>query len=148
MAMPRPFGGLGGTRRRPASRLGLLCRRGMVTLEFGLIAASLIIVLAGALDFARFLATRTALRAAVGEVVRAAMTSSSLTGCTTPETYAISKVAMLAANDLTVCVTRGTNSLTVTASYSFAFVIPILGTAPRTINASTTTPVLGALVAP
>jgi len=120
----------------------------VVTLEFGLIAAFLIIVLAGTMDLGRFLATRTALRAAVGEVARAAMTNTALTGCSTPETYALSKVAMLDAAALGVCVTRATGSVTVSASYSFTFIVPILGTAPRTLSASVTSPTLAYVAVP
>ncbi len=104
-----------------------------------MIGALLLATALACMDMGRYMASRTALRAAVGEVVRAAVTTPTLTGCEAPETYALTRVSMLDPAELTICVTRGTTTVTINASYRFAFVVPLLGE-PRTLTAVVTHP--------
>jgi Flp pilus assembly protein TadG len=117
-------------------------RRGSVSLDFAAVAATLVIALIACIDLGRYVATRTALRAAVGEVARAAMTDTAITGAETPKALALSRVSLLAAEQLSIQVNRAATSVTVQASYNFSFISPFFGTAKdRTLAATVTTPI-------
>jgi Flp pilus assembly protein TadG len=124
-----------------------LSRRGNVSVEFALIGATLFLVLFACLDFGRYVASRTALSAAVSEAVRGVLVDAALTGCDAPKTFAMARTATLAAANLTLCATRvepsGTTagSITVNASYVFSFVIPIFAREPLTLSATVTSPI-------
>ncbi|PWS34190.1 hypothetical protein DFH01_26550 [Falsiroseomonas bella] len=117
-------------------------RRGSVSLDFAAIAATLVIALIACVDVGRYVATRTALRAAVGEVARAAMTDAAITGSETPKALALARVSLLDPAQLTIQVNRAATTVTVQASYTFSFISPFFGAEKdRRLAASVTTPI-------
>jgi Flp pilus assembly protein TadG len=119
------------------------CRRGVATVEFALIGATLIIAIVAAIDFSRFMAIRTSLRVAVSEVSRAAIVNNTLTN-TAGKTIALARAPLLQSALLTMTVTHNAGAATpnvqVAATYTFTFVIPVFGAAQRTLQANVTTP--------
>ncbi|WP_270936094.1 TadE/TadG family type IV pilus assembly protein [Falsiroseomonas oryzae] len=115
-------------------------RRGSSAVEFGIALPILAIVMIACVDVGRYVAARNSLRAAVGEVVRAATTSTTMSGCTDPKTYALARVDLLEATLLNICVVRAADSITVSADYTFTFSVLNFGTAPRTLRATVTSP--------
>lgn len=128
-----------GTPEAPTSPATLLevirrgCRRGAMTIEFALIAGPLLIAILAVFDWGRYLGTRAAFSNAVAAVTREAVTNTAVHNCTTAETWALSRSALLDAAQLTVCVTADptTSTLTVTASYNFRFLFAFFATPPR-----------------
>ncbi|HEV7265131.1 MAG TPA: TadE/TadG family type IV pilus assembly protein [Falsiroseomonas sp.] len=115
--------------------------------EFALIGAAFFLLLFACIDVGRYVASRTALRAAVSEAVRAVTTDASLTGCDAPKTYALARTAMLIAANLTLCASRveptgsAAGSVTVNASYVFTFVVPGFPHEPMTLSADVVSPI-------
>jgi Flp pilus assembly protein TadG len=117
-------------------------RRGSVSLEFAAVCATFVVALIACIDVGRYVATRTALRAAVGEITRAAMTDLTLTGSSTPKTLALSRVSLLDPAHFSIQVNRAATTVTVQATYNFSFISPLFGAdRDRTLSASVTTPI-------
>ena len=116
-------------------------RRGIVAIEFALIGAAFFLLLFVIVDIGRLVAARTELRAAVGEVVRAAVADTTGPVCADPKSYALSRVSLLEPDALSVTAVCVTTSVTVTAEYVFTFIMPAFGTAPRTLRAVVSSPV-------
>jgi hypothetical protein len=133
---------------RSRRRLG---RRGATALEFALVGAGLLLLIVAIIDFGRYFFTVHSVGYLVGEVAHEAILSTG-TGCrdpfedvlsAPPLTYA-QRVPILKRNKLSlqVCVDppgTGTNvstltRLTVTASYTFNFVLPMLAARTRVIS--------------
>jgi Flp pilus assembly protein TadG len=116
---------------RGALRRG--CRRGAITIEFALIAGPLLIAILAVFDLGRYLGTRAAFSNAVAAVTREAVVNTAMRNCGEPETWVLSRSALLTATPLSVCITEnsGTQTLQVTASYDFRFVFAIFATPPR-----------------
>jgi Flp pilus assembly protein TadG len=121
------------------------CRRGIATLEFALVGATLIILILATIEISRFMAIRTSLRAAVSDISRVALVNPSLSSADA-KTRALTRTPFLRSSllTMTVAVTRnaaGTPEIVqVSASYSFTFVVPVFGAPNRTLSASVTTP--------
>lgn len=119
------------------------CRRGITTIEFALVGATLIVAIMATVDMSRFLATRTSLRAAVSDVSRAALVNRTL-GNTDAKARALARAPLLRSSRLTMTVTHNTAAsppnVQVSATYTFSFVIPVFGAGTRTLRASVTTP--------
>lgn len=115
-------------------------RRGSAAVEFALIAGIFFSVMFAVIDLSRYMASRTALRAATAEVIRAAVTDATLAGCSTPKTLAVAGAPVLQATLLNVCVVRATDAVTVNADYTFTFYVPVFSRTPRTLRTSVTSP--------
>ena len=115
-------------------------RRGSAAVEFALIGTIFLSCMFAVIDLSRYVASRTALRAAAGEVIRAAVTDTALAGCTAPKTLAAAGAPVLQAALLNVCVVRGTDTVRVDADYTFTFVIPVFSRTPRILRATVTSP--------
>lgn len=114
-------------------------RRGTIAVDFAVVAATLAVALVACIDIGRYIATRTALRAAMGEVARAAMTDATLDGDSAPKTFALSRVSLLDPALFAITVTRlpaggPTTSIRVTASYTFSFITPLFGNRARSLT--------------
>ena|GEM_PF-1867662 len=122
-------------------------RRGAATIEFALIGSAFLMLLLGGMDAARYLATIEAVRSASAEAARMAVLRGSANlnagsaACTglagplsgTPRSPLLDAAALSVA--LSGCTTSGTvTSVTVTASYPFAFALPWFGTGERVIT--------------
>jgi Flp pilus assembly protein TadG len=122
-------------------------RRGNMSVEFALIGATLFLVLFACLDVGRYVSARTALSAAVSEAVRVVMADPAMAGCDAPKTFALARTAVLAAANLTLCATRvepasgNAGSVTVNASYTFSFVMPVFSSEPVTFSTTVTSPI-------
>lgn len=117
------------------------CRRGVVTVEFALISIMFFTAMFASIELARYVGTRTALRAAVGEVARMSLTDAALDGCTAPKTMALARTQLLSAAALNMCVQRPANAaspqvIRVTASYTFNFLISAFNKTPRSFAAT------------
>jgi uncharacterized membrane protein len=115
------------------------CRRGTITVDFALVALTALIAMIACIDIGRYVATRTALRNAMAEVLRAAMTDATILGSVVPKEYALNRVSMLDPSLFSIDVARlpaeGTaTSVRVTASYSFTFMTPLFGTGQRALT--------------
>ena len=119
-----------------SSRGALRCRRGIATLEFALIGTMFFTALFASVELARYVGTRTALRAATGEVARMALTDSALVGCSAPKTMALARTRLLSAPALSVCVTRAATTVTVQSNYTFNFLISAFNRTPRSFAAT------------
>jgi Flp pilus assembly protein TadG len=115
-------------------------RRGSAAVEFALVGTIFLSVLFAVIDLGRYVASRTALRAATAEVVRAAVTDMTLSGCAMPKTLALAGAPVLQAALLNVCVVRATDVVTVSADYTFTFHMPVFNRTPYTLRASVTSP--------
>ncbi|WP_372624087.1 TadE/TadG family type IV pilus assembly protein [Falsiroseomonas sp.] len=122
-------------------------RRGIVSIEFGLIGAAFFLLLFACIDVGRYVASRTALRAAVSEAVRGVMTDPSLAVGDAAKNYALARTAILNGAYLTLTASRveptasTAGSVTVNASYVFTFVVPGFPREPMTLNANVTSPI-------
>lgn len=116
----------------------------MTTLEFALVAGTLLIALVATFEISRFIATHAALRVAVTEVSRRALIDVNMNN-TTAKTFALGQAPLLNAARLTMTFNRDTAvtppTVAVTATYNFTFVSPVFGATNRTLNAAITTPV-------
>jgi Flp pilus assembly protein TadG len=113
-------------------------RRGTITIDFAMVALTLIVAMIACVDVGRYVATRTALRNAMAEVLRAAMTDATLVGATTPKAYALSRVSLLDPSRFAISVERlpvgaPTTSVRVTASYDFTFITSLFGVQSRAL---------------
>jgi Flp pilus assembly protein TadG len=122
------------------SRFASNRRRGSAAVEFALVGTLFLTVLFAVIDLGRYMASRTALRAATAEVIRAAVTDATLTGCTVPKTLAVAGAPVLQAALLNVCVVRAADVVTVNADYTFTFHMPVFNRTPRTLRTSVTSP--------
>jgi len=134
--------------RRPAGLGG--DRRGTVAIEFAFVGLIFITLLLGAVDLARYQIVRQSLQSMAEDAARAALLLSSVgavpgSGCTTVVGGAALKTAVTTPNNPTpmlnpasltlspVCAVSGTGvrTVTVTATYPFTFVAPLLPTLPN-----------------
>jgi Flp pilus assembly protein TadG len=114
-------------------------KRGTAALEFALTGAIFLSVMFGVIDLSRYVASRTALRAAVGEVARAAITDTTINS-TTARTLALAHGPVLTPTLFNISLSRATDSVTVSADYTFTFLMPGFGSTPRVLSASITSP--------
>ncbi len=124
------------------------CRRGAASAEFALVGAAFLMLLLGGMDAARYLATVEAVRSATAEAARLVVLrgganlnagNAACAGLAGPLLGAATRAPLLEAAALSVtlsgCATSGVvTSVTVTASYPFAFVLPWFGASGRTIT--------------
>jgi Flp pilus assembly protein TadG len=122
------------------------CRRGLVTLEFALIAVPLIVAIMAILDFSFYLGTRAAFSNAVGTVTREALVNTDLrssgAGSCSPEaeTWVLGRSPLLSATRLQLCVAEvNTTTLQVTASYNIQFLFGFFA-APQPLTSTFTHP--------
>jgi Flp pilus assembly protein TadG len=126
-------------RRIAEGRRCYACRRGTITIDFAMVALTLVMAMIACIDIGRYVATRTALRNAMAEVLRAAMTDATLVGVETPKAHALSRVSMLDPMQFAISVERlpagaPTTSVRVSASYGFSFITPLFGAQSRALT--------------
>lgn len=117
-----------------------LGNRGAVALEFAMVGSAYLVLLVCTIEVGRYAFTRVSVTAAVGEAKRVAVIDPTMVGCVLPKASIASRISFLHQPDLTLCITRSTaagiTTATISVSYPFHFIVPLLGTAPRTITAS------------
>lgn len=115
---------------------------GTVALEFGLVGGLFFLLVLAVMDLGRFYLTVHSLHTVVGAAMRAAIVNPALSGCTAPAAQVAAQAPFLEASQLTLCVTQalssGVTTITVNASYNFAFVLPSWTNASGTLTDSTT----------
>lgn len=141
--------------RNPRGRRArLLDERGSVLLEFALLGLSFCLLLLGAIDIGRYQITMQSLRLVAATASRIALTavaSNASNACAAvpsssslqSSTIAANPAPMLASGLLSVSAScaaadaNGVNEVTVTATYPFKFIAPILASSTKTLTAST-----------
>jgi len=113
-------------------------RSGVVTLEFGLIAAGFLLLVLSTIEISLYLFTQQSLQLITGQVARAAVIGTVTAGCPITLPSGISVPPILAGSSLRVCVTAnnggGQTSYVVTGSYNFTFFLPIFAANSGTIS--------------
>jgi Flp pilus assembly protein TadG len=106
-------------------RLG---RSGAAALEFALVGGAFFLMVLGAMDLGRYFMTLHSLHTVLGNAVRAALVDQTFSGCPATATQVAAAAPLLQPSQITLCVARtsasGVNTITVTASYQFNFVLP------------------------
>ncbi len=122
-------------------------QRGTTTLEFAITGGVFLVIMFAILDVGRYLAVKQSLDTVVALTARAAMVGTVTAGGTCPgsgvtlPTSITGSVPMLSTSHLCVAVTSATTSgqtqTSVSAQYTFAFLLPAWRTLSSTISDST-----------
>ena len=116
--------------------------RGATLVEFAIVAPFFLIIVIGIIDFGRLFWVKSTMQFAVEEAARYAMVNSDASTADL-EAYATSEASML--SGITFSASSSTSSgvefRTITASYTFSFLIPIIPVNGITLSAKSTTPV-------
>lgn len=104
--------------------------RGVVALEFALIAPPLLLLMFGILDLGRLYFTAESLRSLVATTARAEIIAAQPEGCGQPSSQLMKAIAFLHTEDVVLCVSRATNAgvtkVTISATYPFTSIIGVL----------------------
>ena len=115
--------------------------RGALAIEFAIAAPIFLIFVMGLIDFGRLFWIKSSMQYAVEQTARHAMVNTSVS-TTDLETYADAEINI---PDITFTATTSTSSgmnfRTITASYTFSFLIPIVPVGDITLAARSSTPV-------
>jgi len=127
--------------RRPRCRRILTDTRGALAVEFAIAAPIFLIFVMGLVDFGRLYWIKSTMQFAVEQTARFAMVNPATT-TTALEAYAATQSTF---DDITFNATTsalgGINFRTITASYTFSFLIPIVPTGDIALAAKSSTPV-------
>jgi Flp pilus assembly protein TadG len=119
-------------------------RWGATAVEFALVFPVFIVMVAGIVELSRAMWIKATLQFAIEQTARHAVVNTSLT-TDELETYAATQLPSLSGDDITFAATStsfgGFDYITLTASYSFTTVIPIVDIPPIALNASTRVPI-------
>lgn len=130
--------------RSASGRPRRLDRRGVTALEMAFVAQGLLLLLLGSFELGRYYFVAESVRHVVGEVARAAIVAPGTTWNDAAKGPFIARAPILraAAMNLSVVVVPATapalTSVTVTANYTHALWVPLLGTLANTVRSSTT----------
>ena len=108
---------------------------GAALVEFALVAALLMMILVGIVEFGRGYSMKVQLTGAVREGARAAALGKS-TGDVTAAVAAAAPGLTVASTSVSGCPAGGGGNATVTATASFHYDIPVFGSATRTLSAT------------
>ena len=115
--------------------------RGAITVEFAIAAPVFLIFVMGLIDFGRLYWIKSTMQFAVEQTARYAMVNPSVTTAAL-ETYAAGESTIDGITfSATTSATGGINFRTITASYTFSFMIPIVPTGDINLAAKSSTPV-------
>ena len=119
-------------------------RWGATAVEFALVFPVFIVMVAGIVELSRAMWIKATLQFAIEQTARHAVVNTSLT-TDELETYAATQLPSLSSDDITFSATStstgGFDYVTITASYSFTTVIPIVDIPTIALNASTQVPI-------
>ncbi len=108
----------------------LRSRRGVTSLEFGLVGGIFLLLMLGAMQLGLYLFTRQSLDMLTGLVARAAVIGTVSAACPATLPSSIPVPPILSSANLSVCVTRtnpnGATQFQVVSTYRFTFFLPIL----------------------
>jgi Flp pilus assembly protein TadG len=111
---------------------------GATSVEFALVAVAFLTLLIGTMDLGRYYLIEHSLHSVVSEAARAALVDTTLFGCDTAKARVIAITPALDPKLLELCVTQnpntGVNVVTVTASYSFSAISPMLASLNGTMS--------------
>jgi Flp pilus assembly protein TadG len=119
----------------------------VTSLEFALVFPMFMLLFLGTIELGRYWLTVHSLRTLAAEASRAALIDTTLGAsaqdCTTPKTRVGGLAPFVNTSSLTLCVTQTTKggviTISVTASYPFGFVLPILNPSSGTLSETTLT---------
>lgn len=118
--------------------------RGAVAVEFALVAPIFLIFVLGLIDFGRLFWIRSTMQYAVEQASRYALVNSTATASQLV-TYAGTQTSGMDLTGLTFSATKtasgGANYATITATYQFTFLIPIIPIGDITLDAKSMTPI-------
>lgn len=101
---------------------------GTAAVEFGLVGGIFFLLVLGVMDLGRYYLTLHSLHTVLGDATRTALVDPSFGGCPASVTEVAAGAPFLQPAALSLCVTRsvssGLNTITVTASYPFSFILP------------------------
>jgi Flp pilus assembly protein TadG len=119
-------------------------RWGATAVEFALVFPVFIVMVAGIVELSRAMWIKATLQFAIEQTARHAVVNTSLT-TDELETYAATQLPSLSGDDITFTATStstgGFDYVTLSASYSFTTVIPIVDIPTIALNASTRVPI-------
>lgn len=116
--------------------------RGAIIVEFAILAPIFLIMVIGIIDFGRLFWIKSTMQFAVEETARYAMVNSDAT-TDDLEAYAEGEASTLSGITFTASTSTsdGINFRTISASYSYSFMIPIIPIGNITLAAKSSTPV-------
>ncbi len=135
--------GNGVARLRRAVAALASCRLGATAVEFALVAPVFLVMMIGTMEVGRAMWVKSSMQYAVEEATRYAMVNTSAS-TTYLESYAMTKISgMSAASGMVFSATKTTGPpdfMTITATYSFQQLIPLLKFCPCTLSAMSRVP--------
>lgn len=131
--------------RRPARTTWTADRRGATAVEFALVVPVFLLIVVAILEFGRMFWIQNSIQFAVEEAGRFAMVNITATE-TQLQTYAQSQLFGLSPTGISFSApletSGGTNFRSITGSYQFDFVIPLLSFGSITLNAKSRVPLI------
>jgi len=118
----------------------LTCQRGSAAVEFAFVMPVLAALVLGMMEFGRAMWTRQTMQYAVEQAARAALANSALTGPQIANMVTADLIGMQGTTP-SVVASATASQVSVTASYSFAFIVPrLLPFGPIVLTAQCVTP--------
>ena len=118
----------------------LTCQRGSAAVEFAFVMPVLAALVLGMMEFGRAMWTRQTMQYAVEQAARAALANAALTGPQIANMVTADLIGMQGTTP-SVVASATASQVSVTASYSFAFIVPrLLPFGPIVLTAQCVTP--------
>jgi len=129
------------SRNRKFARYLGRCRRGATAVEFALIAPVFLIMVMGTVELSRAMWIKATMQYAAEETTRYAIVNTSAS-TSTLETYASNVVSTygVSTTDMTFSATSSSTAVSITITYTFSTIVPILSIPDISLNAMSQLP--------